>query len=111
MKKELDIVLSLQSDIDTVQAVLTLMRTTVVHRKVPPEAHKAIKSLEKNHSHLLKNIELLYASLNVSDTFPELDGLSLDFVKVLLMTHDLKINIRKRAITNFLEFDKLDRAA
>ena len=103
--------LSLQSDIDTVQAVLTLMHTTVVHHKVPPEAHKAIKSLEKNHSRLLKNIELLYASLNVSDTFPELDGLSLDFVQVLLMTHDLKINIRKRAITNFLEFDKLDRAA
>ena len=86
------------------------MHTTVVHHKVPPEAHKAIKSLKKNHSCLLKNIELLYASLNVSDTFPELDGLLLDFVRVLLMTRDLKTNIYKQAITNFLEFDKLDRA-
>ena len=69
-----------KSDINTVQAALTLMHTTVIHCKVPPEAHKAIKSLKKNHSRLLKNIELLYASLNISDTFPELDGLSLDFI-------------------------------
>ena len=75
----------------------------------PSEAHEAIKNLEKNHSHL-KNVESLYASLSISNAFPELDGLSLDIIWVLLMTCDLKIYIHKWAITNFLEFDKLDRA-
>ena len=46
----------------------------------------------------------------MSNTFPELDGLSLEFVWVLLMVQDLKMNICKWAIANFLEFDKLDRA-
>lgn len=110
MKKELDVVLSLQSDIDAIETALSFTRSTVARRKVPPEAHKAIESLERNHARLLTNVESLYASLNVSDAFPELAGLSLDFVRILFMARDLKINIRKRAIANFLEFDKLDRA-
>lgn len=110
LKKELDVVLGLQSDIDTVETALTFTRSTVALRKVPPEALQAIESLERNHSRLIKNVEVLYASLNVSDTFPELDGLSLDFVRTLLLARDLKMNIRKQAIANFLEFDKLDRA-
>ena len=110
LKKELDIVLGLQSDIDTVEAALSSTRSAVAHRKVPPETHQAIESLERNHARLLKNVESLYASLNVSNVGPELDNLSLDFVRTLLMAWDLKINIRRRAVANFLEFDKLDRA-
>ena len=102
--------LGLQSDIDTVEATLTSTRSTVAHRKIPPEALQAIESLERNHARLLRNVELLYTSLNIGNTFPELEGLSLDFVRTLLLARDLKINIRKRAVANFLEFDKLDRA-
>ncbi|KAG1817895.1 hypothetical protein EV424DRAFT_1324093, partial [Suillus variegatus] len=43
--------------------------------------------------------------------FPELQGVDLDFVQTLLMACDLKINIWKRAIGSFFEWDKLDRAA
>lgn len=36
--------------------------------------------------------------------------MSLEFVQTLLLARDLKINIRKRAIGSFFEWDKLDRA-
>ncbi|KAG2336378.1 hypothetical protein BDR05DRAFT_860960, partial [Suillus weaverae] len=52
----------------------------------------------------------LYASLNIHDQFPELEGINLDFVQLLLMVHDLKMNIRKQAMTSFFEWDKLDLA-
>jgi hypothetical protein len=56
-------------------------------------------------------VEALYASLNVHESFPELQGMDLEFVRTLLMARDLKINIRKRAIGSFFEWDRLDQAA
>ena len=102
--------LGLQSNIDTVEATLTSTRSTVAHHKIPPEALQAIESLKRNHACLLQNVKLLYTSLNIGNTFLELEGLSLDFVCTLLLAWDLKINIHKRAVANFLELDKLDRA-
>ena len=54
--------------------------------------------------------EALYSSLNVHEQFPELTNISLNFVQILLMAQDLKINICKRAVGSFFEWDKLDRA-
>ena len=102
LKKELDIVLGLQSDINTVKATLTSTCSMVSNRKIPPEALRAIESLKQNHTCLLQNVEVLYTLLNIGDTFPELEGLSLDFVHTLLLARDLEINICKRAIANFL---------
>ena len=79
-------------------------------RDTPPAALDALKSLKKSHADLLANVEGLYASLNIHDTFPELHGMSLDFVRTLLIARDLKINIRKRTIASLFECDKLDRA-
>ena len=36
--------------------------------------------------------------------------MSLDFVRTLFLARDIKINIRKRAIASFFEWDKLDSA-
>lgn len=66
--------------------------------------------MERTHNRLLEKVQALYSSLNVEDHFPELRGVNLDFVRILLMARDLKINIRKRAIGSFFEWDKLDRA-
>jgi hypothetical protein len=69
-----------------------------------------LEALERGHDRLMAKVEVLYASLNIHDQFPELEGINLDFVRLLLMARDLKMNIRKRAITSFFEWDKLDRA-
>jgi len=71
---------------------------------------EALESLERGHSRLMDKVETLYMSLNLHDRFPELEGVDLNFVHILLMACDLKINIRKRAIASFFEWDKLDRA-
>ena len=67
-------------------------------------------SLERSHARLVTKAEALYLSLNVHDQFPELKNISLDFVQILLMAWDLKINIHKRVVGTFFEWDKLDRA-
>lgn len=103
-------VLSLQSDIDAVETALKSTQAVVKQRDIPTAASQAIQRLEHNHAHLIKNVETLYSSLNVHDSFPELKGLSLEFVRTLLMARDLKINIRKRAVASFFEWDRLDRA-
>jgi hypothetical protein len=69
-----------------------------------------LASLEETHHKLLDDVESLYSSLNVHDKFPELKGVNMEFIQVLLMARDLKINIRKRAIGSFFEWDKLDCA-
>jgi hypothetical protein len=56
-------------------------------------------------------VKALYALLNVQDSFPELQGIDLNFIRMLLMAQDLKINIQKHTIGSFFEWDKLDQAA
>ncbi|KAG2156682.1 uncharacterized protein EDB93DRAFT_1238950 [Suillus bovinus] len=110
LKKELDVVLTLQADLDASDRALQAMRTVVEKGLVTEETLDALESLKRSHDHLMNKVELLYASLNVHDRFPELQGVDLDFVRTLLMACDLKINICKRAIGSFFEWDKLNRA-
>ena len=62
------------------------------------------------HEELSNKVEELYVSLNVQESYPDLQGFGIDFVRTLLMAHDLKVNIRKRAIGSFFEWDRLDQA-
>jgi hypothetical protein len=110
LKKELDVVLTLQADLDASEKALQVTRTVVEKGTNTEETLDALESLERSHDRLMNKVEVLYASLNVQDRFPELQGVDLDFVRTLLMARDLKINIRKRAIGSFFEWDKLDRA-
>ncbi|KIJ58397.1 hypothetical protein HYDPIDRAFT_34233 [Hydnomerulius pinastri MD-312] len=110
LKKELDSVLTLQADLDSSERALQAARATIEKDCVSEHALSVLDSMERSQNRLLDKIETLYASLNVQDKFPELEGVHLEFVRILLMARDLKINIRKRAIGSFFEWDKLDRA-
>lgn len=68
-------------------------------------------ALTDSHTVLLAQVESLYSSLNIQDKFPELTGVDVEFVHTLLLARDMKINIRKRAIGSFMEWEKLDQAA
>ena len=70
----------------------------------------ALVNLERGHARLMTKAEALYSSLNVPDRFPELTNIGLKFVQILFMARDLKINIHRRAIGSFFEWDKLDHA-
>lgn len=111
LKKELDTVLSLQGELDVVETSIATTKATISKAEIPAASLKLVTSLEQNHERLKTQVEALYASLNIHDKFPELKNIDLEFVRILLMARDLKINIRKRAIGSFFEWDKLDQAA
>ncbi|OJT12711.1 hypothetical protein TRAPUB_10739 [Trametes pubescens] len=111
LKKELDAVLNLQVELDAVEVSLGRLQTMVGTDEDHPIVHDYIASLKRTHTRTIQKVESLYSSLNVPQDFPELQGLPLEFVRILLMARDLKINIRKRAIGSFFEWDKLNRAA
>ena len=109
LKKELDTVLLLQSDLEASNRALQAAQS-IIEKDATQDTLEALQSLERGHDRLLTKVDALYASLNVQDRFLELHGVNLEFVRTLLLARDLKINIRKRAIGSFFEWDKLDRA-
>ena len=113
LKKELDMVIALQADLDVVDNAIqsTCVALSKANTQSTTPSLNILSGLEKGQVQLKEKVETLYASLNVHESFPELDGIDLEFVRTLLMARDLKINIRKRAIASFFEWDKLDQAA
>jgi hypothetical protein len=103
-------VLALQADLDASDRALQATCSVVENGSVSEETLDAITCLECSHERLITKVEVLYLSLNVHDRFPELQDVDLDFVQTLLMACNLKINIQKRAIGSFFEWDKLDHA-
>ena len=109
LKKELDMVLALQADLEAFDRALQTA-CTIIEKDATQDTLEALESLERGHDRLLNKVDILYTSLNIHNKFPELHGVSLEFVRILLLARDLKMNIRQRAIGSFFEWDKLDRA-
>ncbi|KAG6839934.1 hypothetical protein C0991_010226 [Blastosporella zonata] len=110
LKKELDSVLTLQGQMEAIDQAIHALRSELSTADAPPTSLKLLSNLQQTQEEFKEQGEALYSSLNVHDSFPELANIDLDFVRVLLTARDLKINIRKRAIGSFLEWDKLDQA-
>ncbi|KAG2080593.1 uncharacterized protein F5147DRAFT_784178 [Suillus discolor] len=110
LKKELDTVFALQGDLDASDKALQATSEVITKGNVSQRTLDAIESLERSHQCLMDKVDVLYASLNVHDKFPELEGINIKFVWTLLLARDLKINIQKHAIGSFFEWDKLDHA-
>ncbi|KAJ7890404.1 hypothetical protein B0H13DRAFT_2341035 [Mycena leptocephala] len=109
LRRELSKVLLLQNQIDAVEKAINETKKTL-HGSVSPRSLAVLHSLEKTHERLSSEAEELYASLNIQKDFPELLNLPLEFAQTLLLMRDLKINIRKRAIGSFFEWESLDCA-
>lgn len=111
LKRDLDAVLTLQTELTQIDELIQHVNKAMSQDAGNTEAHNFLTALRQAHGDTISKVEDLYVSLNVADSFPEIKGLPLDFVRTLLLARDLKINIRKRAIGTFFEWDKLDRAA
>jgi uncharacterized membrane-anchored protein YhcB (DUF1043 family) len=111
VKKELDLVLGLQAEIDSTQKTLESARKALDKDGTKSTAASILDELDKQQKKLATRVEDLYASVNVDDAFPGLKGPQLKFVRGLLMARDMKINIRNRAVGNFFEWDRLKQAS
>lgn len=87
--------LGLQADLDTSNRALQATRVMLAKESHSDDTLEALESLERGHDRLMEKVEILYSSLNIHNKFPELKGIDLDFVRILLMARALKINIRK----------------
>jgi hypothetical protein len=111
LKRELDKVLALQVQIDTVEMSILEVKSTITgDDSAGAETRNILLRLQETHQALSEQAESLYASLNISTAFPELRNLPLEFVWTLLMMRDLKMNIQKRTVRSFQEWEMLDRA-
>ncbi|KIK14417.1 hypothetical protein PISMIDRAFT_82018, partial [Pisolithus microcarpus 441] len=95
LRKELDSVLALQVDLDASERALLATHTMIEQdsKEISLKTLDILASMERSHTQLSDKLETLYTSLNVQDRFLELDSIQLDFVRILLMARDLKINI------------------
>ncbi|KAJ7790856.1 hypothetical protein B0H14DRAFT_2396104 [Mycena olivaceomarginata] len=110
LRRELDKVLKLQDQIDAVEKSIHEAKQSLTGGTAPADSLTHIRHLQSTHESLSSQAEALYASLNIHDSFPELRGLPLDFVRTLIIMRDLKMNIRDRAIESFYEWETLDCA-
>ncbi|KAF8219110.1 hypothetical protein L208DRAFT_1383114 [Tricholoma matsutake] len=110
LKKELDVILNLPNDLDTVDNAIHATHSLISKSAPSNQSLQLLEALEETQDHLKTKVEALYASLNIHESFPELQGLDLKFVQTLIMACNLKINLHKRAIRSFFEWDRLDQA-
>jgi hypothetical protein len=104
LRRELDKVLALQTQIDSVEKAIHDTKQEITGSDVPPNTVSLIRRLEAAHDKLSQEAEDLYASLNIGGSFPELADLPRAFAHTLLIIHNLKIVIRRGAITSFQEW-------
>ncbi|KAJ7597943.1 hypothetical protein C8J56DRAFT_1042113 [Mycena floridula] len=110
LKKQLQQVLSLQADIATIESSIKAVRTALNQSPGSADSLARLRILEATHARLRAEADQLYASLNVAETYPELEGIDVAFVQVLLLACDLKMSLRKVIVGSFNEVDRLDQA-
>jgi hypothetical protein len=110
LQKELEVVLDLQGDLEVIDRTIQAANTGIRSSSISADTLNILASLERAHGRLVDKVERLYASLHIPERFPELRNIDLEFVRTLLLARDLKINIRKRAIGSFFEWERLDQA-
>ncbi|KAF7439857.1 hypothetical protein PC9H_000194 [Pleurotus ostreatus] len=105
----LDSILNLQSELDSLDTTIEATKKAL-SKGTTPLASRLLPELTLTGEKLRTQADQIYDTLNVQNRFPELKQCSLEFVRILLILRDLKVNIRKRAIGSFFEWDKLDQA-
>ncbi|KAF8912795.1 hypothetical protein CPB84DRAFT_463891 [Gymnopilus junonius] len=96
LKKELDVILSLQGELEAVEMAIKATKQTLTTLSISEDAKKILKGLQEAHASFASRVEALYISLNIHNSYLDLKGANLNFVWTLLMAHDLKMNIRSK---------------
>ncbi|KAJ7310118.1 hypothetical protein DFH08DRAFT_718861 [Mycena albidolilacea] len=96
-KSSLNKVLKLQSQIESVEKALIEAKESIISTGATPDSLRLLCGLHDTHSMLNTQAEVLYTSLNLVETYPELEGLPLPFAHTLVCIGGL--------FTSFFKFD------
>ncbi|EJF60371.1 hypothetical protein DICSQDRAFT_147842 [Dichomitus squalens LYAD-421 SS1] len=96
LKRKLDAVLNLQTELNAIDSYFQHVQKAISQESDNPEVFHFLDSLRRTHEKTLSKVEGLYTLLNVAGSFPEIQGLPLEFVRTLLLARDLKMNIRTK---------------
>jgi hypothetical protein len=111
LKTQLDHILRIQSELKTLESTVARSNALLGSGALPKSCRPALEALQKQFNELKSKADGMYASLNVTEDFPNLEGVSFDFMQKMFLVRELKANVQRRATHVFWEFDKLDRAA
>jgi hypothetical protein len=110
VRAELNKVLKLQSQIESVEKAITEAKESIVSAGATPDSLRLLRGLHDTHSMLSTQAEALYTSLNLVETYPELEGLPSPFAHTLVALRELKVDIQEKAAEAFQELEALDQA-
>lgn len=100
----------LQTEIEGIHLSIQKAKAVMKMSNQKKNLQNLISGLENTQTILKTQVDKLYASLDMLGEFPELCGFSLIFLQILLLVWDLKMNIHKKAVSSFFEWEQLDRA-
>ncbi|KAJ7871711.1 hypothetical protein B0H14DRAFT_2502920 [Mycena olivaceomarginata] len=94
MRRELDKVLALQTQIEAVEQSIHDAKKSLTGQTAVADSLVLLGGLEKTHAVLSEQADRLYSTLNIHKDAPELQGLPLAFVRILHAARDLKAHIQ-----------------
>jgi hypothetical protein len=110
MRRELDKVLALQTQIEAVEQSIHDAKKSLTGQTAVADSLVLLGGLEKTHAVLSEQADRLYSTLNIHKDAPELQGLPLAFVRILHAARDLKAHIQDRGQKSIDELLNLRQA-
>ncbi|KAJ7600345.1 hypothetical protein C8J56DRAFT_768015 [Mycena floridula] len=110
LKKEVSKLMALQAQISGIDSSIENVQKAIRGAHGTRQSLELIKTLQATQTSLKCQVDSLYASLNLSADFPTIVGLSIEHVQTLIMARSLKTVLRKKAISSFMEWDRLGQS-
>ncbi|PPQ76972.1 hypothetical protein CVT26_007834 [Gymnopilus dilepis] len=109
INKELDALLSLQGHWDSAENAIQVAAEALKTSKATKSLNM-LKAIQETHEQNSRDLEKLYVSLSNDKSPLQVKKAEPEFRQALRLAHDLKITIRRQAISSFFEWDRLDQA-
>ncbi|KAJ2915397.1 hypothetical protein MD484_g5045, partial [Candolleomyces efflorescens] len=111
LKKDLDKILQIQGEVQDLEQTIQKTASLVKSGSLPATCRSSLQDLQTMCTKIQEKAQQMYSALNVTNDFPSIVGVDLEFVRKLFLLRELKFQVQRRATSAFWEFDKLDQAA
>ncbi|KZP01369.1 hypothetical protein CALVIDRAFT_475201 [Calocera viscosa TUFC12733] len=110
VQRKIDLFKKLQTELERVGSAIQETVQSLSEEFGWPRSTAAFRSLSEKHHDLMQNGQHLLGDLRLDHTFPQLSGVSAQFLHYLLLAREEKINVRARVVEHLWELSRLRRA-